>query len=82
MLKSLHVLKHTTMIYTDDKQPPVPTADNMGNWVRGPRNRDGRWVLEYENSVGGTIGYAFKTKRAGLTYRYHLTRVKSGLTFC
>jgi hypothetical protein len=52
-------------VYTIDNQPTAPAE--VGAWIR-IRKIDGAWVCDYENSVGGVVGYRFNTKKAAVRY--------------
>ncbi len=65
--------------------PEIPPAFGIGNWVRMARKliekpcgtgyRTSHWVVTYENAVGGTVSYRFKTRSAASSFYYNVYNV-------
>lgn len=65
------------VIYSEQCMPPLPRE--VGNWERIERVCDGSkptWRLTFENAVGGSIGYRFRTKRALELYKACLSKIR------
>lgn len=73
-------------------KPEVPAAENLGNWVRlrpvrkptpaGERLRTTYWVVEFENAVGGQVGYRFKTLSDARRFRADIFDLKPQILSC
>lgn len=62
--------------YDDQNQPWVPEPEFLGLWVRTRQRLPRGYTVTFENAVGGTIGYRFKTLRAALAYQTKLLSAK------